>query len=191
VPTIIATPGSSVANSYETHAEANAFFDERIPLNPPWLASGEDAVLIMACRALNTNFQPSKRYVPGEGNNLPHYVQRRTWTGWPATTTQVLPWPRAGMYDWNGNPIPSDVIPQALKDAQSEMAGQLLAGDRTLDNDVIVQGLTSVRAGSVSLGFKQTILPQVVPDAVLNLIPPSWLTDEIITSVYPAIFEVV
>lgn len=95
------------------------------------------------------------------------------------------------MLDTNGNAIASGVIPQALKDAEAEFAGQLLKGDRTLDNDVIVQGVTSVRAGSVSVSFKDTISPQVVPDAVLNMLPPSWLTDETIEPAVSADFDVV
>ena len=95
------------------------------------------------------------------------------------------------MFDQNGNAIPSNVIPQALKDAESELAGQLGLGDRTLDNDVIVQGLTSVNAGSVSLAFKDKIIPQVIPDAVYNLMPQSWLTDELYMPANAAIFDVV
>lgn len=82
-------------------------------------------------------------------------------------------------------------IPQELKDAESELAGQLGNADRTLDNDVIVQGLTSVRAGSVSLSFKDTIFPQVIPDAVFNLMPLSWLTDELYEPAQRAMFDVV
>lgn len=69
-------------------------------------------------------------------------------------------------------------IPDELKKAESEFAQQLTKQDRTLDNDVIIQGLTSMRAGSVSLGFKDNIVPQVIPDAVFNIMPQSWLTDE-------------
>jgi hypothetical protein len=95
------------------------------------------------------------------------------------------------MYDANGNVIPSNVIPQALKEAEAEFAGQLLKGDRTLDNDVIVQGLTSVRAGSVALTFKDSIVAQVVPDLVINLMPVSWLTDELYVPANSAQFDVV
>ena len=72
----------------------------------------------------------------------------------------------------------------------SEFAGQLKKGDRSLDNDVIVQGLTSVKAGSVSLSFKDMILPQVMPDAVLNMMPDSWFTSEVYEPANPAFIEV-
>ena len=42
-----------------------------------------------------------------------------------------------------------------------------------------------------SLSFKDSIRAQVMPDAVLNLLPPSWYTDEIETSAYTAEFDVV
>ena len=83
------------------------------------------------------------------------------------------------------------VIPQALKDAQAELAGALGTTDTTLDNDVIVQGLKSVKAGSVSLTFKDMIERHVLPDMVWNLMPPSWFTEEIIEQVWPAQFDVV
>lgn len=190
MPIIIATPGASNANSYETHAEANTYFDERLLLTPPWLASGEERVLIMATRVLDVTAQPGKTYITLP-NGSGYYRARRTWTGTPATATQRLAWPRTGMYDRNGNAIDPGVIPQELKDAESELAGQLLRADRTLDNDVIVQGLTSLRAGPVSLSFREGIMPQVLPDAVLNLMPPSWFTDEVISYPQNAEFEII
>jgi hypothetical protein len=82
------------------------------------------------------------------------------------------------------------VIPAALKEATAEFAGQLGSTDRTLDNDVIVQGITSVKAGSVAVTFKNEINPQVIPDAVYNLMPQSWLTDELYVMANAAFFEV-
>jgi len=81
------------------------------------------------------------------------------------------------------NPLP-------LKWATAELAGQLANGDRTLDNDVIVQGITAVRAGSVSVNFKNNIVPQVLPDMVMNLMPIGWLSQERYVLANPAVFEV-
>lgn len=190
-PVIIETPGASNANSYETHEEANVYFEERIPITPPWVASGQEVYLLTATRALDALNQPRKTlFQPDDGRDA-YYIINRQWTGSPATTTQRLAWPRIGMFDRNGNAIPSDIIPQDLKDAQSEFAGQLKQGDRTLDNDVIVQGLTSIRAGSVALAFKKNIIPQVIPDMVFNLMPQSWLTDQRYEPAEQALFDVV
>lgn len=182
--TIVAIPGAVNANSYETLAEANVFFQNRIPLDPPWVEVGDasERALITATRALNSFALGTKRLVR-EGDRS-FFIVGRKWTGNPTTTTQALPWPRVGMYDSLGRAIPDNVIPQELKDAESELAGQLKKSDRLLDNDVAVQGITSVSAGSVSVSFKESGLdPKVLPDSVVNLMPASWFTDE---SVEPA-----
>lgn len=191
MPLVIdSTVGGPAANSYETLAEAQAYFDSRLPLSG-WVnatTATQNILLAMATRTLDALAQPFKTFVPGD---VPYYRVRRQWTGVPASATQKLAWPRIGMYDAHGYAIPSNVIPQALKDAESELAGQLGNADRTLDNDVIVQGLTAVKAGSVSLSFKNDIVPQVIPDAVYNLMPPSWFTDELYIPANMAQFDIV
>lgn len=186
-----ATVGGVSANSYLTVAEYLAYLETAY--EPAESASAlEDApTLGMATRVLNAIFAPRRRLVrPGRGEK-PYYLTAPTWTGLPATATQALPWPRTGMYDLNGNAISSNVIPQALKNATAELARQLKVADRTLDNDVSVQGITSVRAGSVAVSFKEMIDAKVLPDAVFDLLVPSWLTDEIITQAWPAEFDVI
>jgi hypothetical protein len=193
MPSIDATVGGANSNSYELLSEANTYFDERLPLNPPWVASGDNAIraLLMATRGLEQFGQAMKLLVPATGGVAAYYRVARRWTGLPASATQRLSWPRIGMFDNNGNPIPTDVIPQELKDAESEFAGQLLKSDRTLDNDVITGGITSVRAGSVSVSFKDQIFKQVIPDAALGLLVPGWLTDETVEAASPALFDVI
>jgi len=83
------------------------------------------------------------------------------------------------------------IIPQDLKDATAELAGALGTSDTTVDNDVIVQGLTSLRAGSVSMSFKDMIEKHVLPDMVWNLMPPSWFTSEVYVYTNSALFDVV
>lgn len=192
MPTIDATVGGAASNSYETLAEANIYFDERMPLPVSWVASGDTAIrsLLMATRGLEQFANSSRMLVPA-ANGIPAYYRTpRHWTGSPASTTQRLSWPRIGMLDRNGNAIDPATIPQDLKDAESEWGGQFLGTDFTLNNDVIVQGLTSVRAGSVALTFKDTIFKQLVPDAVLGLLVPGWLTDELIEQANPAFIDV-
>jgi len=120
-----------------------------------------------------------------------YYYTSPEWTGTVATTTQRLTWPRVGMRDRNGNIISPSVIPRELKDAQSELAGQLLMSDTTLDNATSVGGITNIKAGSVSLSFKEMIERHVVPDAVMEMLVPSWLTDERVEPAYPGLFDVV
>lgn len=194
MPTAIdATVGGVASNSYETQAEANTYFDDRLPLAPPWVASGDTAIraLLMATRNLEQFGQSIRLLVTPAGGVPAYYRVARRWTGSPASPTQRLSWPRVGMFDNNGNAIPSNVIPQELKDAESEFAGQLLKTDVTLNNPVIVGGITSVKAGSVAVTFKDQIFKQVIPDAVLDLLVPGWLTDEGYEPANPAEFDVV
>jgi hypothetical protein len=197
MPTLDATVGGAAANSYETLAEANTYHDERIPLTPPWVTSGDIAIrsLITATKRLDAMSMPYKAFVPARsvgGVMIPaHYRTRRQWAGAPATTTQRLAWPRTGMKDANGNDIPSDVIPQLLKDAESELAGYLQHEDLTLDNTVAVQGITELKAGSVALKFKDDVMiSNEIPQAVLNMMPPWWFLDEEIEDALSATAEI-
>lgn len=191
MPTIVATPGASNANSYLTLEEALAYFETRTEVAGWENADDQNVLLIMATRVLNAMARPLTTYVPANKGVPAYYITRSTWTGAPSTTTQKLAWPRTGMYDANGNAIADDVIPDDLKDATAELAGALGTSDSTLDNDVIVQGITSIKAGSVSLSFKDMIEQHVIPEMVWNLMPASWFTDEVITPEKTALFDVV
>jgi hypothetical protein len=66
-----------------------------------------------------------------------------------------------------------------LKDVESELAGLLKKSDRTLENDIAIQGITSIKAGPIALTFKDEIYPQsVIPLSVISLMPASWFEDE-------------
>jgi hypothetical protein len=81
-----------------------------------------------------------------------------------------------------GYTIPTTPVPQALKNATAELAKQVLGTDRTADNEVLRQGLTSLKVGEVQLNFdletlKQQangVLPGYIPDAVRMLLLPLW-----------------
>ncbi len=177
--TIVSTPGAANANSYQEVAEADAYFEARLPLDPPWEdADSKELLLIMGTRVLDAMFRGGRVLVQGD---KPYYVVRRAWAGVPASSTQRLAFPRIGLKHDNGTDVASNEIPWELKEAHAELSGQLGLGDRTLDSDVSVQGITSVSAGSVSVSFRDGYIdPRVIPDAVINLIPPSWYTEELI-----------
>lgn len=187
-----ATIGGANANSFETLDEANAYFESRTPLAPPWVTTGDTPAraLITATRVLSQLALPHRRVTVGK-DGIQYRITSPQWTGLPATATQALPWPRTGMKDSMGRDIPADVIPIELKNAEAEYAGQLAKSDLTLDNSVSVQGITSVKAGSVSVSFKDTIEPKMIPDFVWALMPDSWFTDEIIEPALSAEFDVI
>jgi hypothetical protein len=189
MPTIIATPAAANANSYLTLVEAQQYFDTRLPLSGWDDADDQSVLLIMATRVLDKLLTPFRSLIVQGG--VRYYRVRPEWTGTPTTTTQRLCWPRTGMFDQNGNAIGTMIIPQDLKDATAEFAGQLGSDDRTLDNDVIVQGISSLKAGSVALAFRDGNVAQVIPDAVYNLLVNSWMTDELYEPATSAIFDVI
>lgn len=153
---LIATPGASTANTYATLAEAETYFESRLHTTT-WDAATDatkNEALAMAARLLDTSWE---------------------WICLPSNKTQALQWPRNGVLDaLKLNNIPSDEIPHLLKEAQSELAAQLIPEDRTLDYAVEAKGIRALRAGSVALEFRDGVAAKVFPDAVVNLIPAHW-----------------
>lgn len=177
---LVSTPAAANANSYEEVAEADAYFEARLPLDPPWDdADSKEVLLVMGTRTLDAAFRGQRILVPARGGVGAYWKVGRKWAGLPATSMQRLAWPRTGLSHENGAAILDTEIPWELKDALSELSGQLGLGDRTLDSDVIVQGITSVKAGSVAVSFRDgAIFPATLPQAVIDLIPTSWYTEE-------------
>jgi len=152
---LVATAGASDANSYATRAEADAYHEARLHADAWTVSDGDkERALVMATRLLDSLV---------------------TWTGAASGETQALAWPRSGMLTRNGYGISSTIIPQALKDATAEFARQLLTEDRSLDNDVEANGLTQLKAGPVELKFKEAVVRKALPDAVIDLLPESWI----------------
>lgn len=189
-----ATVGGPNANAYETVAEAQLYWDTR-PHPEAWDNADDQEVVVIAATRMMDVMLSLRRYLRTDKfsrNSNSVYVTPPAWTGTPATTTQRLAWPRIGMFDRNGNPILSTVIPLDLKNAVAELAGQLAKSDRLIDNDVAAQGISSVRAGSVSVSFKNDVeMLRVLPDIIYDLLVPSWMTDELIEPVLQAYFNVI
>lgn len=197
MPTVVATPNTADANSYATRTYGDAYYASRL-FATIWTGATtdtKDASLIMATRVMDAAVTARRTFVPPGGLNRPgYYIVRPTWTGVRSTLNlSKLAWSRAGMLDRNNVAIAETIFPTELADATCELAGQLIRADRTLDNDVAVQGITDIKAGPVSLSFAEgaAAYSQVLPQAVLDLLVPSWLTEQIIQGMYAASFEVV
>lgn len=172
--TIVVTPAAADANSYGSVEEGDAYHEAHL-YGDDWTDASETekaAALVMATRLLD--------------------AMPRAWTGSASTETQALGWPREGMLSRNGYALASGEIPVDLKNAEFEFARQLLTADRTADNAITIQGIASVKAGSVAVTFKDSSaegvderlamrrrdsLEAMVPDAVIVLLVPSWLVD--------------
>jgi len=156
---VVATPpGAAGQNSYVTVAEVTAYFDDRPTDDSVWTDADADdqaRAVLYASKLMDALFQ---------------------WTGHAVSETQGLLWPRYGMYYRNSYYVPSDVIPDELKDATAEFAKQLLEADRTDDNAIETLGLKKLKAGPVALEWDEDTAAKVVPDVVVNLLPDAWYT---------------
>lgn len=149
---LVATVGSAAANTYATVADADTYHEAH-PYASTWTAATTD----QKNRALATATALLDRHV--------------AWSGYVLDDVQALQWPRSGAIYRSGYAVPTTVIPVDVVRATAELARQLLAADRTADNDIETQGLTSLSAGSISLAFDQArVKVKVVPDAVVAMI---------------------
>lgn len=185
MPTIVSTPGAANANSYVSLAEFDAYLADRLPVPTAVIALSQaqrESAIIQGTRALDqilTNGGRRLEVIKSSNGMTKFYITRPYWTGSPATTTQSLAWPRTGMLDRNGNAIASDVIPMDLKIATMEMAIIAASTDLYADNAIVVQGITELTAGPVSLSFKDYIQTRSLPSSVTLALVPSWLTEEL------------
>ena len=191
--TLDASVGGVASNAYLTVAEYLAYLETSFDFDETATAPDDAATLGMATRLMEALYSPSRRLIRPAPPAYPYYLVRPPWTGAPASTTQALLWPRTGMYNRVGVAIASNVIPQELKNATAELTRQLKkSGGVTDDYDVAVKGISSVKAGSVSVSFRDNVdILKVIPDIVFSLLVPSWLTDELYENASVALFDVV
>jgi hypothetical protein len=175
------TPGDASQDSYATLAEFNSYAENRLPVIAGVATATDaekEAAMRHAARSLDANFD---------------------WTGSAVDAVQALTWPRSGMFTRNGFAIASsgaESITKPLKDAQCELAYQLLGGaNLTGDNDAEKFNVSSVKAGSVAVSFQSTestnnveaadiairrmqsefnYVSLAIPGEVRRLLVPSW-----------------
>jgi len=154
---LVTTAGASNANAYCTLVFANQYHENRPAAGTTWATATDpqkNAAILWATLLMDRLWE---------------------WTGYPTDAIQALLWPRGGILKLNGwEYVALDVIPVELQQATAEYARQLLASDRTGDSDIETQGITSIKAGSVELTFKDSVYAKAVPDIVYNLIPCGW-----------------
>lgn len=133
------TAGDPLANSYASVAEFTTYASIRLP-HIEWIdtasTTSKENTLILARILLDSYFD---------------------WTGVRSTTTQALPIPRLGWQYEPGFPVASSIVPEQIKNAQSELALQLASGDLLASNDAFKKGIKRVKASSVEVEFQDLI----------------------------------
>ena len=135
------------ANAYCTLAEAEDYVAGLV-FPGKWTTAAADAknrAIVTATRMLDDGFD---------------------WFGFPTTYEQRLQHPRIGLVTRTGDEVPDDLVADALKDATSELAVQVLNVNRDADNDAEAAGISSLGAAGVSLSFKSTARSKPIPDSV-------------------------
>ena len=136
-------------NAYADVAEADLYNGDH-PFGGAWAAFTPEqkaARLILATRLLDENFE---------------------WHGVASRLEQPVSWPRLGLLTRQLAVLPSETIPDLIRDATSELA-RVLEEDTTADNvieDLKVRSVTGAAFGDV--------VRKVIPSAVVDLIPVEW-----------------
>ena len=148
MPTVIATPGASDANSYLTVAEANAYHASRL-FNDVWLNADDatkETALIWATRVLD----------------------REEWKGYRTEEIQALRWPRTSVYDRDGYYIADNVVPKFLKDATAELAFLLATADRSAETGT--EGFKKIKVGPIEIELDSTDRVETISKEVYQMI---------------------
>lgn len=194
------TPSGTASNTYAVLADADTYFEARVPLSTPWNPAAIEpnkAALIQARRVIDSIGSGRRKLVQGANIERPYWVIGPTWNGVLAVARQALPHPRIGLRGRNGELLDSAINAPELIEAQCELAGLLRISDTTQPLLQAVQGLTKLKAGPVELGFRDFGVASTNPDDGLSSLPPSvamlipadWLSEPTIEYVGCVVIE--
>lgn len=93
---------------------------------------------------------------------------RARWNGYKTVESSALRWPRTGVYDRDSIEIPSNIVPQQLKEAVSEMARLLATEDRTIERSQ--DGLKRLKVDSIEIEFSEGYRLPNIPTSVANML---------------------
>lgn len=132
-------------NSYISVANADAYFADRLYASE-WIGatSGDKEKSLLMSRRV---------------------IDRQVFVGSRTSDDQLLAWPRAGVSD-----ISSATVPQAILDAQCELALAFLREDLTADDGT--RGVRRLQAGSVAIEYDGRAPSRNLPDAVSAILAP-------------------
>ena len=149
--TLNAVAADPAANAYCTLEEANLYVAGHIA-SAKWDAATADErnrAIVTATALLDSTF---------------------IWDGEPTTYEQRLLWPRIGCAPAPATSWLTTRFRSSVKDATAELARQLLASDRTADNDAEAAGLQSLSAAGISPTFQSGATSKPIPDAVTRML---------------------
>lgn len=137
------------ANSYVSVVDADTYHSNRLHRAAWATATTKEQALMTATQFIDT-------YIRFHGSRV--------------SADQPLEWPRTDVYDRDGRLLPSDEIPQRLKDAVCEQAFAALTTD--LSQQDSKAGMTRLKADSVEIEWDATKKPtrQKIPSLVSNLL---------------------
>ena len=135
--TLIATPGDVAANSYVTLEEAQAYFATRLYATA-WTGAATDDVRRQALIMATQRLEPL------------------LWGGYRTALTQRLQWPRSGVSDQAGYPLPFADIPEAVRIACCEEAMDLLSKGSDPGAVDALANFSSIKVGPIALSLKET-----------------------------------
>lgn len=132
MPVLLQEDGSGLpdSNTYADLYHANLYHASRSVSGEEWMAlapSGREARLLDARVMLDSSY---------------------TWRGQIVSENQALYWPRDFVYDDAGRLLPSDEVPPAVLDAQSQLAWRLSRSESMFGHSST--GLTSERLGRLT-----------------------------------------
>ena len=145
---LVATAGSSSANSYATVSEGDTYHDNHLYAST-WTSAtdaNKEKALIMATRILD---------------------EKMDWVGTKTTQDQALAWGREGV-EYDSYPIVSTIVPDQIKNATIEFARHLLDKDWTKNKDD--KGIGKISVGSINIEYDKMDTEAVVPDIVQEML---------------------
>ena len=140
MPTLIVETGTIVenANSYVDLAFADAYLTSRG--NTVWAGVGEDAKAAALIRAADV-------------------LNGYRWKGQPVEPGRVMAWPRKGVDYSPGNPVPENVVPIQVQNAQCEIAAASMseegANDPLAQVDTTKGAVTSEKVDVMAVSYAE------------------------------------
>lgn len=161
--TVVVEDGSGLsnANAFASVAEITAILDEDIYAAawPALLNDQQSAVAVRATRLIVEDVA----------------LRGWRWWGYPISSLQALPFPRAGLFDREGYPIASTIVPTDIKRLVAEFCEIIAGVDRAAAangpaEQSVTMGRTSVTYALPSGGSTAPVVPNRLYSSILHLV---------------------